>query len=57
MRQMNLSMVGITILSLLAVDPETADNLSDKVVEASTVEQSDRSREYGRKIEVVHHGR
>ena len=58
MRQANLSIVGITILSLLATDPETADTMSDGIIEASTVEQTrEREKEYGRKIEVVHHGR
>ena len=58
MRKANLSLVGITILSLLATDPETADIMSDGIIESATVEQNnDREKEYGRKIEVVHHGR
>ena len=58
MRQMNLSLVGITILSLLTTDPETADTMSDCIIESATIEQNhDREKEYGRKIEVVHHGR
>ena len=58
MRQANLSLIGITILSLLATDPETASQMSDGIIEASTVEQTrEREKEYGRKIEVVHHGR
>ena len=58
MRQANLSLVGITILSLLATDPETADTMSDCIIESSTIEQNhDHEKEYGRKIEVVHHGR
>ena len=58
MRQANLSLVGITILSLLATDPETADTMSDCIIESATVKQShEREKEYGRKIEVVHHGR
>lgn len=58
MRQMNLSIAGITILSLLASEPETADTMSAKITEQETVKKTtDRTKKYGRKIEVVHHGR
>ena len=58
MRQINLSIAGITILSLLASEPETADTMSAKITEQETVKkQIDHTKKYGRKIEVVHHGR
>ena len=58
MRQMNLSIAGITILSLLAIEPEIADIMSAKITEQETVKkQIDHTKKYGRKIEVVHHGR
>jgi len=58
MRQMNLSIAGITILSLLASEPEIADTMSAKITEQETVKKTiDHTKKYGRKIEVVHHGR
>jgi hypothetical protein len=58
MRQMNLSMFGITILSLLAIEPDVADTMSAVITEQETVKKTtDRTKKYGRKIEVVHHGR
>jgi hypothetical protein len=58
MRQMNLSMFGITILSLLAIEPDAADTMSAVITEQETVKKTtDRTKKYGRKIEVVHHGR
>ena len=54
----NLSLIGITILSLLATDPDTADTMSDMVIEREQTEHAhNKTREYGRNIEVVHHGR